>query len=453
LNAGTIIEIFTPFSLRHLTLCFNAAVVPPVALHFPRAIFGRILVSCGMTIWILALVLLASGAGLGFRQGAIRVGISFIGIVTATLFAGLLGNQLKPLLPRIGVQNPTLIWLLAPLIAFILILVVFKAVGFFVHRKMELFYKYKAGDLRQALWKRLNSRLGLCLGLLNGTAYLLLVSIVLYDVCYWTVQTASGSDEPFALRALNRLGSDLEATGLADAAHAVAPLPAAFYQLADLAGLLRQNPQLNKRLEEYPAFLSLAERSEFTQLGQDSSFQNAWQSHAPLSQLLKDSQVVAMLKNSKLTATILGSIQENWSDLNTYLQTGNSPKYGSEKILGRWKFNVNVSVGSLLIAHPKITPADIKALRGLWSDAYAQTEFIASADHQAFLDNLPRFSMENGMATVAERMNFQGQWANAGADYDVSLSGNGQNKSMTAHTDGLRLTVKSGNDNWVFDRE
>jgi len=406
-----------------------------------------------MTIWILALVLLASGAGLGFRQGAIRVWISFIGIVTATLFAGLLGNLLKPLFPRIGVQNPTLTWLLAPLIAFILILIVFKAVGFFVHRKVELFYKYKAGDLRLALWKRLNTRLGVCSGLLNGAAYLLLVSFVTYNVSYWTVQTASGSDEPFAFRALNRLGNDLEATGLADAAHAVAPLPPAYYQLANLAGLLRQNPQLNKRLEEYPAFLSLAERNDFKQLGQDSAFQTSWQSRVPLSRLLKDPLVIAMMKNSELTAIIFGVIQENWSDLNTYFQTGNSPKYGSEKILGRWKFNVNVSVGSLLIAHPKITPPEIKALRGLWSDAYAQTVFVASADHQAFLDNLPRFTVQNGMAAVAEKISLQGQWNNAGTDYDVSLNGNGQSRSMTARTDGLRLTMKSANDNWVFDRE
>lgn len=371
----------------------------------------------------------------------------------AALFAGLLGHLIKPLLPRIGIQNPTLIWSLAPLIAFILVLVVFKVVGFIVHRKVELFYKYKAGDLRQALWKRLNSRLGACLGLLNGTVYLLLASFVIYNVSYWTVQTASDSGEPFTFRTLNRLGNDLEATGLADAAHAVAPLPETFYQLADLAGLLRQNPQLSRRLEEYPAFLSLAEDADFKQLGQDSSFQNAWQKRAPVSDLLKDTQVTAILKNSGLTTTILGIIQDNWNDLNTYLQTGNSPKYSSEKILGRWKFNVNVSVGSLLIAHPKITPAEIKALRGLWSNAYAETVFVASADHQAFLESLPRFTAQNGMVAVAEKDDFKGRWNNAGADYTVSLNGNGQHRSMIVHSDGLRLTVKSGNDNWVFDRE
>ena len=103
-----------------------------------------------MTIWILALILVAAGAGLGLRQGAIRVGISFIGIVTAALFARMLGNLLKPLFPRIGVHDPMLIWLLAPLVAFIVILLLFKVVSFFVHRKVYLHYKYQAGDLRLA---------------------------------------------------------------------------------------------------------------------------------------------------------------------------------------------------------------------------------------------------------------------------------------------------------------
>ena len=149
-----------------------------------------------MTIWILALVLLASGAGLGFRQGAIRTGISFVGIVTAVTFAGLLGRLLKPLLPHVGIQNPTLIWLLAPVEAFVIILILFKVAAFIVHRKVNLFYKYKAGDLRLALWERLNSRLGLCIGLLNGTAYLVLISFVVFNFCYWTVQIARPAVKP-----------------------------------------------------------------------------------------------------------------------------------------------------------------------------------------------------------------------------------------------------------------
>jgi uncharacterized membrane protein required for colicin V production len=402
-----------------------------------------------MTIWILALVLLAAGAGLGLRQGAIRAAISFVGIVVAVLFAGIFGKLLKPLFPHLGIQNPTLIWMLAPLAAFIVVLILFKAAGFFVHRKVYLFYKYKAGDLRMALWERLNSRLGLCIGLLNGTAYLLLVSFVIYIVSYWTVQVAPSPSESVVIRSINQLGHDLEATGLTGAARSIVPLPEMYYRLADLAGLLRQNPQVKTRLESYPAFLSLAERDDFKQLGQNNDFQQAWKNLAPITQLLNNPPVKAMLKNNDLTTTTLDTLQANWDDLNGYLKTGKSPKYDSEKLLGRWDFNVNVAVGTLLIAKPNIPPAEIKVLRSLWSNAYAQTVFVAAADHQAFLENMPRFTVQNGAATVAEKSTLRGQWNSNGTNYDLSLNG----KSMTARTDGLRLTIKSGNDSLVFDRE
>ena len=402
-----------------------------------------------MTIWILALVLLAAAAGLGFRQGAIRTAISFVGIVSAVLFAGILGNLIKPLWPHVGIQNPTLIWALAPLVAFIIVLILFKVAAFFVHRKVYLFYKYKAGDLRMALWERLNSRLGLCLGLLNGTAYLLLVSFVIFNLTYWTIQVAPSSNESVAIRVINRMGADLGTSGLDGAARSLVPLPDLYYQLADLAGLLRQNPGLKDRLERYPAFLSLGERDDFKQLGQDSAFQGAWESSAPIAQFLGDTQVKAMLQNNELTAMVLGLLQANWTDLNAYLKTGKSQSYDSEKILGRWGFNVNVSVGTLLIARPNLPAAEIKALRNLWSRAYARTTLVAGADHQVFLKSWPRFSVENGMPTVADTTTWQGQWNSAGTNYDLSLNG----KSMTARTDGLRMTIKSASDVWVFDRE
>jgi Colicin V production protein len=406
-----------------------------------------------MTIWILALVLLASEAGLGFSQGAIRAAISFIGIVIAALFAGLLGKLFRPLFPHLGLQNPALIWMLGPLVAFIIILIVFKVGGFFVHRKIYLFYKYQAGDLRLAIWKRINSRLGGCVGLLNGTAYLLLICFAIYNFSYWTIQTALSSNEPVAIRVVNKMGHDLDATGMAGASRSLFAMPEMYYKLADLAGLLRQNPQLKGRLEDYPAFLSLAENDDLKSLGQNSDFQDAWKNRAPITQLMNNAQAKKILQNKNLTATILNIVQTNWNDLNTYLKTGKSPSYASVKILGRWNFNADVSVGMLLLVHPNISAAEIKALRSLWSNAYAQTVFIAAADHQAFLENLPRFTVQKGMTTVAEKLNFQGQWQDNGTNYDVLLNGNGPQKAMTAHTDGLRLTLKSDSDSWVFDHE
>jgi hypothetical protein len=402
-----------------------------------------------MTIWILALVLLGAGAGLGLRQGAIRTSITFVGIVVAVSLAGMLGNLLKPLFPHIGIQNPTLIWLLAPVEAFVIILILFKIAGLIVHRKVYLFYKYRAGDLRMTLWERLNSRLGLCVGVLNGTAYLLLVSFVIYNFSYWTVQIAPSNNEARTTRVLNRLGHDLETTGLAGPARSIAALPDMYYKLADLAGLLCQNPQLYHRLANYPALLSIAERDDIRQLDQDSSLTQGLQDGAPMGQILNDPQIKALVRNKDLISAVWETLKANLDDLTTYLKTGKSPKYDPEKILGRWDFNVNVSVGTLLIARPNIPPAEIKALRSLWSDAYSQTIFVAAADHQAFLQNLPRFTVQNGAAVVAEKTTLQGQWNNNGTDYDLSLN----SKSMTAHTDGLRLTLKSGVETFVFDRE
>ena len=48
-----------------------------------------------------------------------------------------------------------------------------------------------------------------------------------------------------------------------------------------------------------------------------------------------------------------------------------------------------------------------------------------------------------------KQTSWQGHWEKRRSDYHLSLNG----KSMTAQTDGLRLTIKSGAETWVFDHE
>ena len=120
-----------------------------------------------MTVWLLALVLMASLAGVGCRQGAIRVAVSSLGILIGFLVAAPLGKLVKPALLAVGVNNPTLVWVLGPLIMFVLVSIVCKVAALAVHQKVDVHYKYHTGDLRLALWERLNRRLGLCVGLLN----------------------------------------------------------------------------------------------------------------------------------------------------------------------------------------------------------------------------------------------------------------------------------------------
>src|SRR5438105_1128912 len=222
-----------------------------------------------MTTWLLAFLLLASLAGLGFRQGAVRVAFSLVGILLGVLLAVPLGKLVKPLLAAVGLKNPTLLWLLCPFLVFLLISIAFKIGALAMHQKVDVHYKYHAGELRLALWERLNRRLGLCLGLVNGAAYFIIISWIIYSFSYWTVQMATSDSDPAPVRILNRMGHDLHATGAAKVARAVDHLSPAYYDAADIAGLIYNNPLIEARLSRYPGILGLAERPEFQDLAND----------------------------------------------------------------------------------------------------------------------------------------------------------------------------------------
>jgi hypothetical protein len=324
---------------------------------------------------------------------------------------------------------------------------VFMAVGFEVHRRVNVFYKYKAGDLRLALWERFSLRLGGCVGVLIGATWLLLVSFFVFNLSYLTAQIAPSDNERKMTRIMNGLGHDLQTTGLDKAARAVGSMPDTFYKTANFAGLLAQNPGLSARLGTYPAFLSLAERDDVQQLAQDSSLVDSWQQGAPMGAILNDSQVQTILKDTNLLAAVWSIVQTNMDDLTNYLITGQSPKYDSEKIVGRWNFDLVPALAAERQAHPKMTPEDMKALRMLWSQTFANTTFEAGTDGQAFLKNVPDYTQKPPGSVT-----WTGQWSEDGSNYDLSLSANGQTESATAQTDGLRLTINLGHSAFVFER-
>jgi hypothetical protein len=430
-----------------------AAAALPV--HFLACFLGQRRFNVRMTIWILALVLLAAGAGMGLRQGAIRAAVSFFGIVLSGLLAWPLSGLIRPLLSHLGVHNLMVVWLLSPLVVFVILLSAFKSLGLFVHHKAEVYYKYKTDDAALIRWTWLNKRLGLAVGLLNGLVYLTLISTVIYGLSYWTVQIANSSEERFAVRLLNRMGHDLEATGMAKAARALNPLPEFYFQAADLAGLLYQNPQLRERLSSYPLFLSLAERGDFKQLGQDADFQNAWKSHSPIGQLLENPNAKPIWRDPAKALALWDMVRTNYEDLTNYLQTGKTARYDSQAIVGRWDFNVFASLIALGQTQPNISSSDMIALRVQWTSAYAQTTFVAGTDGQAFLKNLPHFGRDANQQPQTEIATWRGNWSGGDEHYTLSLTSDSgsENKSGTAVTAGNRLTLKLGPDTFVFNRE
>ena len=405
--------------------------------------------------WLLALLLLASLAGIGYRQGVIRVAFALVGILLGALLAGPLSRLVKPLLGALGVKNPILAGVLAPLVVFLVVSILFKVGGFMVHQKVDVHFKYHAGDLRLALWERLSHRLGLCLGLVNGAVYLILISFVIFTFGYWTVQMASADNDPKLIRLLNRLAQDEQSAGFTKVAWAVSPMKQIWYDAADLAGIIYSNPLTEARLARYPAFLGLAERSEFQDIASDTQFTELRLRRAPIKEVLDQPKAQAIMQDPDMLKLIWTTVVPDIKDLPIYLETGKSPKYGQEKILGRWNFNVNVTMSLFRRAKPNISSKEMQTWKKWMAAAFSKTSLVAMTDHQAILKNLPAMRpTAAGAAPSGGPQTLKGQWTAALDDkYQLALSGGAKDESLTAKTDGDRLTMGVEGLDLVFDRE
>ncbi len=405
-----------------------------------------------MTIWLLAILLLASLAGLGYRQGAIRVGISFIGILFGVLFAPLLGRLLRPALTAVGLKNPLLTWVLAPFIVFVIISALFKVLALVVHQKVDVYYKYKAGDLRLALWERLNHRTGLALGLLNGTAYLVLISFIIYGFGYWTVQMTTSDSDPMPVRTLNRLAKDLSSSGFSKVAASISRLPEAYFDAADIAGLIYNNPLLEARLSRYPGILSIAERPEFQDLANDKDFSELRLQRKPLRELLDYGKTRAILGNTELMKFSWETLKPDVKDLAMFLQTLKSTKYDSERILGRWNFEVRSIMAAYRKLKPNIASTEFQRMRRVIEANFQKASIVAMPDHRALLKNLSQIKLVPSGAP-ATGQSAQGQWAKLDTKYQFSFQLAGKDEQFPATIDGDRMTLTADGAELLLLRE
>jgi len=388
---------------------------------------------------------MASTAALGYRQGAVRVAVSFVGIIVGTLLALPLAKLVKLVLGSFGLANPVALWILGPVIAFVVISAIFKVGALPLHQKIDVYYKYHTGELRLILWERLNARLGLCLGLLNGAAYLILISFGIYILSYWTFQVNSDDQDSREMRILNRLGQDLQNTGFNKVARSLDSLPDSYYRMADTVGLIYANPLLEARLARYPAFLSLAERTDFSTLGHDKGFTQMRMSKEPIMGILKHPSVDPMVNNPETVKLVWNTIQDNLKDLPGYLDTGRSAKYDSQKILGRWRFDVSAAAAAARRARPTMPASEMQKLRRWMQLAFAETSIVAMPDAKITLKNLP--SVRNpaaanpaqpGAPLAVASETLQGRWKDLDDKYQINFDGK---DDIFAKIEGSRLMM------------
>jgi hypothetical protein len=397
-----------------------------------------------MTIWLLALTLLAAMAGAGYRRGAIRMAFFFAGVLLGALLALPLGRLLIPVLVRWGVKDPVVAWGLGPLIVFLLTVLAFMAAGAPVHQKVHLHYKYSVSDLHRAMWERLSCRLGSCLGLCSGAVCLVLIAFAIYVPSYLTLQVANTEGDPKWMRLLNTLGRDLRGSGLDKAARAIDSVPQADYDMADFIALLYRNPALEGRLGDYPPFYDLAELPEIKGLAE---LREAWRRSEPMPVMFEHPKVQAILNNKVALDLIWTTIETNLPDVQTYLVTGRSPRCDLVPILGRWDFDVHEVFLGIRRARPSLTATELGRQRASLLANYSKTRFVVRTGGRVTLENVP--GLEALPLTPVGLRTIQGQWKGDGP-YELSFPG----RTLPAVVEGDRLTIRNeGLLDLVFYRE
>ena len=326
-------------------------------------------------MWILAIVLIALFAVIGYGQGAIRSAISLVGLIIALMAAVPLGGVLRPMMSTIGVTNPVWVALVPSLIAFLLVYFIISGLSFFAHHKVYLMYKYKRDDADRMRWERLNRHVGAPIGVFMGVILFLSVSGLIYAAGYLTRQL-SADNNPASIRFINSVRADMAESGFDKAAAKFQPASPVYYETSDVLGLLYHNPLLQSRLATYPELLGIGQRPEFQEIGNDKEYNDLIFGKPPVTDLIAHARTQAILGNRE----IMGQLKTvDRRDLLEYLRTGKSPKYEDQEILGIWNLDKNAVLTFLRKANPDIRTRELRLLKqGL--EAVPPISLIATPD-------------------------------------------------------------------------
>jgi hypothetical protein len=383
-----------------------------------------------MIFWILAIVLLASLGIIGFYQGAIRVGFSLIGLIAAAVLAVPAGVLVKPIL-KIFLDHPVALAFIAPAVAYLIILIAFKVGGVAVHRKLDTFYKYSESDTKRLLWERLNSRLGICLGVANATVYVFLIAFVVYVVGYFTKQVQTPNQTSIAHRWANLAADHLRESRMDKAVAFFMPDGALFYDAVDVIGLVFHQPLLQHRLATYPPFLSLENSGPILAVANDQGLQERWLGTMSFNEFIGNQSVNALMHDVDVYNQVLGLVENDLGDLEKHLRTGKSPKYENDAILGKWSFNYSASYNLARRKKALMSLAELRALRRALGA-------LREATLTAYVDN----SVKLLIPTQADQppTTVKGTWRNEGGGrFQLKVSGAGMRLESAARVDQDRL--------------
>jgi hypothetical protein len=126
-------------------------------------------------------------------------------------------------------------------------------------------------------------------------------------------------------------------------------------------------------------------------------------------------------------------------DLKTYLQSGKSPKYDDEKILGRWAFDYRASLNLARRKNPTMGSAEIRRIKaGL--TALAKATLVATVDNKAIL----KIGSGSGGTT-------QGTWKGGDGKYVLRVTEASKKLDLDVTIEGRNLIFSKDGYFMVFE--
>jgi len=397
-----------------------------------------------MILWLLVLLLMGAAIAAGYYQGAVRALFSLLGLLLGSLLSVPMTGLGGSILGIAKVQHPILINFLGPMVPLLVIFLVFFGAGFFAHKKIHMFFKYRSDDETFFRWERVNKQLGICLGILNGTALVFLICIGFYVLGYFTVQVESEGKDPWYLSLVNSVAKDIDDTGFSRSLAPFVPASATYFMASDVLGFLYHNPDLKDRLSRYPLFLPLAEESRFQELGGNETFQNFWKAKPSLVEFSTQNQVEPLASDAQFYANMHKLLDGHFQDLMAFLRTGESPMYADQQIVDRWLFNLGASWKHSSKVKSNMTVAEKKWLLSVYQALWKDSSLTAFLDNSVLLKNKGR---TGGSQTL------KGKWEHAYAGkYTLRVIEEGQWNEFDALVESNRLTLSLETLSLVFDR-
>jgi hypothetical protein len=329
-----------------------------------------------MFIWLLAAVVVGGFGLIGHQSGSIRAGLGFVGVVLGLALAPLLGRVLEPALAGMGVKEQIALHMLPGIFSFLVIWLIFFTVGFALHRPVELNLKYSDETAHKG-FERANQAMGLFLGLLSGICVFFGLGKYVYRYGYLVTQTTNDTSESMPVKYVGQMRAEMVETGWDKTFAPIDATPGLFYEVADILGILHANPLVQGRAEAYPPFLALSERSEFTDIGGDKEMMDLLQGQPALTPVLNHPKTQAVMKNTEIADTLL---KTDLKDFRAYLETGASPRYEDERILGRWKGDLNNVFVVLKRQRSNTSPLELKKLRAALAPVVDSMTVVAYPD-------------------------------------------------------------------------